>query len=82
MAFPPKLSTKIFHQNFFSTKHFQSVYSYSEYLSFAQFTWSSLEQEELASRPPCQSPCPIEGEGVRRFWEIPTFSFFLLEIVP
>ena len=42
MAFPPKHSTKIFHQNFFSTKHFQSVYSYSEYLSFAQFTWSSL----------------------------------------
>ena len=47
MAFAPKFSTKkfplqIFHEKFFSTKIFPPVYSYPEYLSFAQFTWFSF----------------------------------------
>ena len=45
--FPPKvvhqkIPTKIFYQTFSTQTYFPPVYSESEYLSFAQFTWSSL----------------------------------------
>ena len=92
MAFAPKFSTKkfplqIFHEKFFSTKIFPPVYSYPEYLSFAQFTWfsfsfSSIVFFRLALLWSCFSFSLIVFFCLALLWSCFSFSSIVLFHLP